>query len=110
MAKEATPTKKGAKVGTMRTEAPNIRGTYPLAGERIGPAWRAAWAELTTDTWTDGSSLAARVGPAHGIGAETVVNLLRQARAAGLLEVTQRRGHGRSRDSGHYRVSRTSCT
>lgn len=87
----------------MQTDAPNIRGSYPLAGEKIGPAWQDAWATLTQDGWQDGSSLAASIAARHGIQAETVKNLLRQARAAGLLE-SQIRARSGGKASAHYRI------
>lgn len=86
----------------MKNAAPNIRGNYPLAGERVGPAWRACWSLLSRTTWTDGTTLAGEVGPPNGLAPETVVNLLRQARQAGLLEVRMVRVGSRQR--GEYRV------
>lgn len=88
----------------MKTDAPNFRGTYPLAGEKIGPAWRAAWAQLSRTSWVDGTSLAGEVGPPLELAPETVVNLLRQARQAGLLEVRLVRAQS-GRQRGEYRVT-----
>jgi GTP-sensing pleiotropic transcriptional regulator CodY len=87
------------------TEPKNISGAYPLAGERVGPAWRDIWAELDKG-WTDGPTLAARVAQAHGLERKTVDNLLRAGRKAGVLEsrVEGRPGLQRAQ----YRVTRTS--
>jgi hypothetical protein len=93
-----------AIVTFMNTEAPNIAGEYPLAGERIGPAWRAAWRMLDREQWINGGDVAAAVAPRCGLQVETVKNLLSSARRAGLLEQRIQRAHGRSRASAHYRV------
>lgn len=69
--------------------APNFRGNYPNAGERIGPAWRAAWAcllrnegqafqEDLTDTMIEDG----------GIQEATATNLLRKAVKARVLTLT----------------------
>lgn len=69
--------------------APNFRGNYPNAGERIGPAWQAAWAcllrnegqafqEDLTDTMIEDG----------GIQEATATNLLRKAVKARVLTLT----------------------
>lgn len=88
----------------MDTEAPNISGTYPLAGERVGPAWRAAWALLQEGSWVDGPSLAAEVAGSTGVAAKTVTNLLQKARAHRLLEVRRVRDQA-GRHRAEYRVT-----
>ena len=87
----------------MKTEAPNIRGNYPLGGERIGPAWRALWAQLSETDWTDGTEVSREVALADGLAVETVINLLRTARREGLLEVRMKSVSG-GRQRGEYRV------
>jgi hypothetical protein len=89
----------------MQTDAPNFRGTYPLAGERIGPAWRAAWTRLSESQWTCGGDIVAEVAPGVGIADATVANLLRQARQAGILAVEHRVPPGRKARASYYRVN-----
>lgn len=96
----------------MKTDAPNISGTYPLAGERIGPAWREVWAMLSRTAWVDGADLAYSLAPRYGLQPKTVKGLLNQARTAGLLDVRLRRNPGRKRATAQYRVKsqvNTSC-
>lgn len=87
----------------MQTEAPNFSGTYPLAGEKIGPAWRDCWAQLQADSWVDGLTLATEVAEAHGLDAKTTAGLLAAARRGRLLEV--RYVLRRSRKRAEYRVA-----
>lgn len=67
-------------------DAPNIRGTYPLAGERIGPAWRAAWSFMANGSWVYAARVVAEMTSAAAIERKTAENLLRQAAHAGLIE------------------------
>ena len=97
-----------AIVGFMKSEAPNFNGSYPLAGERIGPAWRDLWTLLADDQWQCGTDLASAVGSTHNLAEATVKNLLRSAARAGLLETTLAVPAGRTREAAHYRV--ISCT
>ncbi len=71
-------------------EAPNIKGDYPLLGERIGPAWCRAWDAMSDGGWVRGLDLAESVR--GDLRAKTVIGLFRQAVLAGLLEVEIRRG------------------
>lgn len=89
----------------MDTEAPNFNGNYPLAGERIGPAWREMWKMLDQITWLNAGDIAAVVAPKHDIKPMTVKNILRQARESGVLDQSLRVPAGRRRESAHYRVS-----
>lgn len=72
------------------TEAPSIRGNYPLAGERIGPAWRRTWSALADGEWHKGNDVARAVR--EDLHPETIMTLLRQAVRAGLLEGEKRKG------------------
>lgn len=69
----------------MDTEPRNIGGNYPLAGERIGPAWRSMW-KLLSPEWQYGDDLAAIVAEETGLAVRTLRNLLRKAVNARLLE------------------------
>lgn len=87
-------------------EAPNIRGSYPLGGERLAPAWRAGWALLASAPgyWFSATRVAAvmaSVGDSP-ILPTTSRNLLRQAVKAGLLE--QRLGNVGTADDVVVRV------
>lgn len=68
--------------------APNFAGTYPLAAERLGPAWRETWRVLAASprTWHRGHELAERVAPRHGLTVQAVSSLLADAARYGLLE------------------------
>lgn len=88
----------------MKPETPNIRGTYPLAGSKIGPAWIQIWKALDPDRWTEATGLAKRVAKQNGLTPATVLGLLRQARTAGLIEVEYMRPGGKGQASGHYRI------
>ena len=70
-------------------QPPNFFGNYPLDGERIGPAWRAAWSRLTADPsrWHTADELAELMVDTSGVVDKTARNLLRQARQRGLLAV-----------------------
>jgi hypothetical protein len=89
----------------METRPPNFRGRYPLAGEKIGPAWSIIWRRLSRNFYTDGLTLAGDVTQVCDVAPRTVLNLLTRARALGILEVTYRVPKGRARKTAHYRVS-----
>ena len=72
------------------TEAPSIRGSYPLAGEKIGPAWRRTWSALADGEWHKGNDVARAVR--EDLHPETIMTLLRQAAKVGLLEQDRRTG------------------
>lgn len=62
------------------TMAPNFRGTYPMAGKILAPAWQAAWDRLSAgDEWVDKRELIV-VMVAAGVAPRTAENLLRAAR------------------------------
>lgn len=88
----------------MQTEPPNFGRTYPLAGEKIGPAWRYAWSQLSDSRWTNGLDLAADMAWRAGITAKTAAGLLSKARVRGILSVAYRMDHGRKRRIAFYRV------
>lgn len=67
-------------------EAPNIRGRYPLAGVRLGPAWRAAWRALGTGEWVEMRAMSIELGREHGLTPQAVAAVLTQATVARLLE------------------------
>lgn len=76
------------------TDVPNFSGTYPGSGDRIGPAWRAAWIMLADGLERSVAELhvpmtraaEAASGDGEGIALKTTGNLLRQAAKRGLLE------------------------
>jgi hypothetical protein len=70
----------------MDTEPRNFKNSYPLGGEKIGPAWRQAWRALDVKRWTPAGDVE-QMGPAAGVLPGTMRNLLRQAVKAGQLEV-----------------------
>ena len=90
-------------------EAPNISGDYPGNGKKIGPAWRAVWAELgQADDYLDGRELAVKYAAPNGLMPSTLVALISRAAQAGLLErelrpVTSGRG---PRNRSFYRIKR----
>jgi hypothetical protein len=87
----------------MKTRAPNIRGNFPLAGKKLAPAWRALWKALDENEWIEGARLATEVSAEYGVARSTVMHLLREARAAELLDVREAPRPGR-RPTGEYRV------
>lgn len=93
-------------VHVMANRVPNIAGDYPLAGEKIGPAWRDTWAVLSSGKWFAGADVAQWVAARQPVDPRTVIGLMQKARKAGLLEVkilkTKRDGVKRSR--AHYRI------
>lgn len=96
--------KKVPTVAPMTTETaavadatPQIRGNYPLAGDRIGPAWRRIWRELGDGQPRLAADFARDIAPVVGLAPNTVVNLLRQAAQEGLLiKSTVKSERGRS--------------
>lgn len=82
---------------TRTTTAPNFRGDYPGAGERIGPAWQAAWDELCSGREIRGDQLTAAMLDTVDIKSHTAESLLRQARQYGVLNVRYRRVDSRRR-------------
>lgn len=92
-------------VRDMKTEAPNFSRNYPLAGDRIGPAWRELWSRLSESRWDAGVDLAAGLSERYDVTRPTVLGLLSKARAAGILDV-EYRPH-RSRVAAFYRVKQS---
>ena len=71
---------------------PNIRGAYPNKGERVGPAWAAAWRFLRDGIPCDTVTLVRRMTQVwwpndEPITAATARNLLRQAARAGVIRI-----------------------
>lgn len=87
----------------MQSEPQNFKGTYPLAGDRIGPAWRECWRLLNRVTFMDGVELAERVSAVTAVQGKTVAGLLWRAEKAGILEKRLRRASG-GRRRAFYRV------
>lgn len=65
------------------SKAPDFNGTYPGAGERIGPAWQRIWDALGDGRELTITELAAL--PDLGVVRATVSTLLYEAKKAGLL-------------------------
>jgi len=79
------------KVQPMTTEravdtTPQIKGNYPLAGKRIGPAWRRIWRELGDGEVHAGRALAGWLAPLTDVAVVTIEEMLRQAASRGLIE------------------------
>ena len=113
--KELTERFRGSKVEHMpeiTAEAPNFGhgdsgGTYPGGGERIGVAWRAAWAILRDGFEHSADELSEAMRAAVEIQDKTARNLLRQARAAGVLKVRHEpRRFGERFSRSQYRIAR----
>lgn len=85
----------------------NIGGTYPLAGARVGPAWRIAWRHLADQHphWVPRASLVATMA-STGILPETAERLLKKARKVGVLEARYRQTAGRGQRRTEYRIAR----
>lgn len=66
--------------------APQIRGDFPLAGARTGPAWRHLWSRLADGTPHIGRDLARDVAEIYGLTINSVQSLLAQGAQVGLLE------------------------
>jgi hypothetical protein len=90
----------------METEPRNFSGSYPLAGERLGPAWRMAWQMLSTEKWINAGDIAAVVSEACDLQKITVKGLLRSAARAGILDqkIMPPENSDRVRPAAHYRV------
>jgi hypothetical protein len=84
----------------------NIAGNYPLAGERIGPAWRAAWNILvmTHPRWMPKLDLIA-VMARTGIAADTAESLLQKASRNRVLEVRYRKTDNQGQARAQYRIA-----
>lgn len=79
-------------------EAPNFRGTYPLDGKVIGPAWQAAWDVLgPSERYKSGAEVAAQAADMSGAKVNTVASLLWKAVKARRLEQRYRVVDGRRR-------------
>lgn len=91
----------------MKSPAPNHQGSYPLAGERIGPAWRELWSRLEKGEYVCGGCLAAEVAPKFNIKPTTAFRLLWAAGEVGLLIGERRNSECAPRHTRavlHYRV------
>lgn len=73
------------------TTAPDFNGTYPSAGEIIGPLWQSMWERLADGRPHCGVAMAEDFASRRGVSAKTVLNLLRQAAKAGHLSTETRR-------------------
>jgi len=65
------------------SKAPDIKGNYPSAGERVGPAWQIIW-----DALADGGEMTVTAMadlPGVEVVRGTVSTLLYEARRAGLV-------------------------
>lgn len=73
--------------------APNFGGNYPMGGERLAPAWQAAWDTLGNGRYHAVEDLidVMAIGTTP-LTERTRMNLLHAARRAGLLEVRYRKG------------------
>lgn len=78
----------------MTTTAPNFNGTYPMAGEIIGPLWQAMWDRLVDGKPRRGVTMAKDFAHKRGVSENTVLHLLRQAERAGHLTSDKRRQSG----------------
>lgn len=70
----------------MTNPAPDFNPGYPSTGERIGPAWRAAWLLLSDERWHSSADLRAVMMPAGPVVAGTAMNLLGQAARKKLIK------------------------
>jgi hypothetical protein len=86
------------------TPAPNFVGSYPGSGERIGPAWSAAWDALCQHQVLTGDQLSEIMCQAVDIKDKTAKNLLRKARSAGLLEVSYHKKPGQKYSQTKYKI------
>jgi hypothetical protein len=92
------------KVVAMAKEAPNFSGSYPLDGAQLGPAWRAAWALLSDGQWHSKIEIEPVMCEAGPIVPITALNLLRQARRAGVLETRRTVRPDRGCGPSDYRI------
>lgn len=88
----------------MDTEPENFSGAYPLAGERIGPAWREAWRMLSDKRWIEGKEIKEQVAARTDVIEGTVGVLLWKAEKVGILEKVTRKRDSRNRV--YYRVAK----
>lgn len=88
----------------MSKNPPNFEREYPLAGAQIGPAWRAAWALLSDGEWHSKIEIEPVMCEAGPVVPVTALNLLRQARRAGLLEVRRTTRPDRGCGPSDYRI------
>lgn len=66
--------------------APNFSGDYPMAGERIGPAWQRVWDRMADRKWLMTQVIARDPELRGDLQPKTMENLIRRAFRAGLLE------------------------
>lgn len=99
-------------LGFDQREAPNFGKTeYPGNGERIGPAWRAAWATLSDGAWHGRDELIEvmqRMAHFHsgaGIVEITALNILRRARRNGILKTRSNYRPDGGRAASDYRIA-----
>lgn len=85
---------------TTTDTAPQINGDYPLAGDRVGPAWRRLWRELRDGQPHAGLALQ-RLAPRLDVAPRTIAELLRQAARRGVIEQV---GGGRGRKVSYRRT------
>jgi hypothetical protein len=82
---------------TLGITAPDWRPGMPSKFERMGPAWVSIWAYLdyVSPDWRSTQEIALLpVVAQHDLAPRTIENMLREARQAGLLQVTYRKcGH-----------------
>lgn len=57
---------------------------YPTQGERIGPAWEAGWSIIDPERWTLEDDVVKEM-VRHQIAPKTALNIIRQARMAGVV-------------------------
>lgn len=77
---------------TIQDRAPDFRGTYPSAGERIGPAWQKTWEALSGGQWVKGVDLCKLIAECSGLAPATIRSLLSQAAKIGVIEQELRFG------------------
>jgi hypothetical protein len=72
---------------SMDTEPSNFYPNlpYPLAGERIGPAWRLMWRELSP-RWQEAQGLCQRVAQRSEVTESTLRKMLRKAASRKIIE------------------------
>lgn len=93
----------------MDTPARNFHRNYPLAGERIGPAWLALWSALHPRQWQTGRSLAEPLAPRLGVAEATLSNLLWRAEKSGHVQKRIVVDKARSRKVVQYRGIEHTC-
>ena len=59
---------------------------YPLGGEKLGPAWIAAWEFMEDFRWKGVRELERVMAEASGVAPKTAYGLLNKARSMGFLE------------------------